>query len=149
MSNVIRTPYLPSGFAEDRYNGAPRNCDRFNTGNPAADLVSAIKHFASETGTTVVDLNPGFNSAGDFALWLMSAAKEKETLQSKHERFNSNGEPDDETAKPKEDSCEVVMETICSALQTVANNRIGYEQRLILSIIHSLKSEWEQRSHQK
>ena len=55
----------------------PRNCDRFNTGNPTADLVSAIKHFASETGTTVFNLNPGFNSAGDFALWLMSATKEK------------------------------------------------------------------------
>ena len=128
---------------------ATRNCDRFNTGNPTADLVSAIKHFASETGTLVYNLNPGYNSAGDFALWLMSATTDKVAVQSKHERFNSIGEPDAETAKPKEDRCEVVMETILIALQTVANNLIGHEQRLIQSIIHSLKSEWGQRRHKK
>ena len=129
------------GFAEDGSNGAPRNCDRFNTGNPHADLGSAIKHFAAETGTTVYNLNPGFNSAGDFALWLMSATKEKQ------DRFNSTRESDNGTAQPQEDRCEVVMETICNALQTVANNRIGNEQMLIQSIIHTLKSEWEHRRH--
>ena len=76
MSNDMRTPYLP-GLAEDRCDGVLRNCDRFNTGDPTSDLCSAIKYFASETGTTVYNLSPGFNSAGDFALWLMSATKEK------------------------------------------------------------------------
>ena len=51
---------------------ATRNCDRFNTGNAAVDLVAALKHFASETGTPVSGISPGFNCAGDFALWLLS-----------------------------------------------------------------------------
>ena len=54
---------------------ATRNCDRFNTGNAAVDLVAAIKHFASETGTPVSGISPGFNCAGDFALWLLSIDK--------------------------------------------------------------------------
>lgn len=60
-------------LAEEKGDGkATRNCDRFNTGNAAVDLVAAIKHFASETGTPVSGLAPGVNSAGDFALWLLS-----------------------------------------------------------------------------
>ena len=132
-----------SYFASMGDGKATRNCDRFNTGNPTADLDSALKHFKSETGTTVRNINPRYNSAGNFALWLMSATKEK------HERLNSIGEPNAETAKSKEDRCEIVMETIFIALQTVANNLMGNEQRLIQSIIHHLKSEWGQRRHQK
>ena len=63
-------------LAEEKGDGkATRNCDRFNTGNAAVDLVAAIKHFASETGTPVSGISPGFNCAGDFALWLLSNAQ--------------------------------------------------------------------------
>jgi hypothetical protein len=49
-----------------------RNCDRFNSGDLKADFNAAIKFYMEETGKVVYNASPGYNSSGDFIIWLLS-----------------------------------------------------------------------------
>lgn len=49
-----------------------RNCDRFNSGDSKADFNAAIKFYREETGKVVYNASPGYNSSGDFIIWLLS-----------------------------------------------------------------------------
>ena len=53
-----------------------RNCDRFNTGSPSDDFNSAVKAYAEETGEAVYNCCPGYNSGGNFIVWLLSRQTE-------------------------------------------------------------------------